>query len=132
MNAVMRDPRHLNHMDPDTKAMHLLLEAWGKWAKGPGIAGYPRCSPTERAARYGKLGIPQESNYKGEPEIPENIARVDAAIARLGEIDRRAIVSYYTHWEPVESLARKCSMRIRQFQNVLRRARWRLVIQISK
>ena len=76
-------------MDPDTKMMHLLLETWGKWAKDSGIQGYPRCSSTERAARYGKLGIPQESNYKGEPEIPEQIAVLDAAIARLGDIDKR-------------------------------------------
>jgi len=128
----MRDPRNLSHMDPDTKAMHLLLEIWGKWARGTGIAGYPTCSPTERAVRYGRLGIPQESNYKGEPEIPDEIAKVDAAIARLGDIDRRAIVSYYTHWEPMEFLARRCHMRIRQFQNVLRRARWRLIIQVYK
>jgi hypothetical protein len=131
MNAVMRDPRTLNHMDPETTAIHLLLEVWGKWAKHSGIAGYPKSSPTEKAARYGKLGIPQESNYKGEPEMPEEIARLDAAVGRLCEIDRAAIRAYYTHWEPREVMARKCGMRARQFLNVLRRARWRLTIYLN-
>ena len=127
----MRDPRAMNHMDPETTAVHLLLEAWGKWAKQPGIMGYPTSSPTEKAARYGKLGIPQETNYKREPEMPDDIALIDAAVGRLGDIDKRAIKAYYTHWEPKEVLARKCGMRVRQFQNVLRRARWRIVIHMS-
>lgn len=121
-----RDNRVINHMDPDTKWVHIRLEAWVPWAKGRGIAGYPRQSLTEKAALYGKLGIPQESVHRPEPQIPDREARTDAAICRLGDIDRKVIRTYYLDWAPVEVMARKCGMRVPQFRNVLKRARWRL------
>lgn len=123
-----RDRRSMNHMDPDTKIVHARLEEWAKWAKDMGIAGYPRQSVTEKAAQYGKLGIPQESNYRSEPMMPDHVARVDAAICRLGEIDKKAIRLYYLSWDVAENLARRMdrSMRRAQFLNVVRRARWRI------
>lgn len=123
---VERDRRTMNHMDAETKIVHARLEEWSRWAKDVGIAGYPRQSLTEKAAQYGKLGIPQESNYKGEPMMPDHVAVVDSAIARLGDIDRRVVRTFYLHWEPTEVMARRCSMRKRQFESVLRRARWRI------
>lgn len=125
--VVVRDRRTLNNMDPETKQVHIRLEEWARWAKDIGIAGYPRQSITEKAAKYGKLGIPQEPLHKPEPLMPEHVARVDTAICMLGEVDRQVIRLYYTSWEPVEILARRLGrMRGRQFQNVVRRARWRL------
>jgi hypothetical protein len=123
-----RDRRSMNHMDPDTKVVHARLEEWAKWAKDMGIAGYPRQSITEKAAQYGKLGIPQESNFRTEPMMPDHVARVDAAICRLGAVDKKAIKLYYTSWDVAENLARKMdrSMRRAQFLNVVRRARWRI------
>lgn len=123
-----RDRRAINHMDPDTKLVHARLEEWARWAKDTGVAGYPTQSPTEKAAKYNAIGIPQESLHKPEPMMPEHVARVDVAICRLGEIDRKAIKLYYLNWEAPEVLARKMdrSMRWRQFLNVMRRARWRV------
>lgn len=123
-----RSRRSMNHMDPDTKLVHARLEEWARWAKDTGIAGYPRQSLTEKAATYGKLGIPQESLHKPEPVMPEHVARVDAAICRLGAIDSKALRLYYLEWQPPEVLARKMdrSMRWRQYLNVVRRARWRV------
>ena len=111
-------------MDPETKLVHAHLEAWGRWARDRGIQGYPRQSITEKAAQYGKLGIPQESNYRGETPIPENIAKVDAAIVRLWKVGQHCVIRYYTHWEPIEVMARHERMPVRRFQEVLRRARW--------
>lgn len=127
---VERDPRTMNRMDPETRAIHVRLEEWACWAKDRGILGYPRQSLTEKAAQYGKLGIPQESNYRAEPMMPPHVAAMDAAISRLCQIDKGVIKTYYLHWEPIECMARRHSMRTRQFQNVLRRARWRLAILI--
>jgi hypothetical protein len=123
-----RDSRCMNNMDPDTKLVHARLEEWSRWAKDLGIAGYPRQSLTEKAAQYGKLGIPQESNIRSEPMMPDHVARMDAAICRLGDVDRKAIKLYYLNWDVAENLARKMdrSMRRAQFLNVVRRARWRL------
>jgi hypothetical protein len=122
-----RDPRSMNHMDPDTKLVHARLEEWAKWAKDPGIAGYPHQSLTEKAATYGKLGIPQEPLHKMEPMMPDHVAVIDAAICKLGDIDRRVVRSYYLKWEPVTVMARHHHMRVLQFQRVLRRARWRIM-----
>lgn len=123
----MRDPRAMNHMDPDTKAVHVRLEEWARWARDPGVLGFPRQSLTEKAALYGKLGIPQQSNYKPEAEMPDAVALIDAAVARLGDIDRGVVRTYYLRWEPVDVMARRHSMRVLQFQRVLRRARWRIL-----
>lgn len=123
----IRSPRTMNHMDPDTKEVHARLEEWARWAKDIGIAGYPRQSLTEQAAKYGKLGIPQEPLHKPEVVMPDRVAAVDAAICRLGDIDRSVVRAYYLNWEPTSTIARRLKMRERQFQNVLRRARWRIV-----
>lgn len=128
---VVRE-KAMNHMDPETKLIHAQLEEWAKWARDMGIMGYPKQSLTEKAAQYGKLGIPQESNYKSEPLMPEHVAKLDAAIASLCQTDQKAIKGYYCRWEPIEALARRLSMRVRQLQNVLRRARWRLAIRMGQ
>ena len=130
MSIAERSRRSMNHMDPDTKLVHARLEEWARWAKDSGIAGYPSQSLTEKAAKYGKLGIPQEPLHKAESMMPERVALVDAAICRLGDIDRKAVRLYYLTWEPVEVLARRMhvsGMRVLQFQRVLHRARWRIM-----
>lgn len=125
-DVIQIDRRVTNHMDPDTKFVHARLEEWSKWAKDMGIAGFPHQSITEKAAKYGKLGIPQEPLHKPEPLMPDHVALVDAAVCRLNEIDRTVVRTYYLTWAPIEIMARKHHMRIRQFQHVLQRARWRI------
>ena len=123
----IRDRRSMNNMDPETKAVHSRLEEWARWARDSGIAGYPRQSLTEKAAQYGKLGIPQESNYRTEQLMPDHVAVIDAAICRLGDIDKRVVKTYYLRWDSLGSMARTMRMRERQFQLVLQRARWRIM-----
>jgi hypothetical protein len=120
---VERDPRAMNRMDPATKLVHARLEEWGRFARDRGIQGYPRQSLTEKAAQYGKLGIPQESNYRAEPTMPERIANVDGAICRLWGVGQRCVKRYYTTWEAPEVMAKMEKMELRRFQEVLRRSR---------
>lgn len=121
---IMRDKRALNHMDPDTKAVHLRLEAWGVWAHSHEVQAWPEMSVIGRMMKYGTL---EAAHHTRAPiSMPDEIAAVDAAVARLGDIDKRAIIAYYTHWEAVEATAKRTGMRVRQLYNVLRRARWRL------
>lgn len=121
MNAVMA----LNHMDPDTKIVHMRLEVWGKLCADR-LTGYPRSTLLGRVIEFGMAGASQLG--KGVEPIPDEVAETDAAIAKLNWTDRRAVSAYYTRNEPVEACAGRCHMRVRQFQNVLRRARWRLAI----
>lgn len=134
MAAVMSDVveengrrKSMNHMDPETKEIHLRLEEWARWAKDSGIAGYPRQSLTEKAATYGKLGIPQEPLHKLEPMMPDRVALIDAAICRLGDLDRQVVKAYYLRWEAMSVMAWRLRMRERKFQHILQRARWRIM-----
>ena len=124
--AVMeRDRRAINHMDPETKAVHLRLESWGAWAREGGTTcAWPARTILGRLIEDGPSGAAQS----GRPPVsmPEDIAAVDAAVAHLGDIDRKVVHTYYVGWLPIEAQARACHMRVRMFQNVLRRARWRV------
>lgn len=124
MLDVTRDKRRMNHMDPETKVVHARLEAWGAWAKESELRAYPSATYLARWIEQGIDGAAQQ----GKPPIamPDEIASVDAAVSRLGAIDKRAVQLYYIKWQPIENLARMMHMRSRQYQNVLRRARWRL------
>lgn len=78
-----------------------------------------------RVMEQGASGASQQ----GRPpvQIPEAVAIVDAAVCRLAAVDRSVIQTYYLRWEPIEAMARRHQMRVRQFQTVLRRARWRIL-----
>lgn len=114
-----------NRMDPDTKLVHSRLEEWGRWAKDSELRAWPALTLLGRVAEQGGYAASQQ----GRPPVsmPQSIAVVDAAVGRLGAIDRRVIQTYYLHWEPIEVMAARHHMRVRQFQNVLRRARWRIL-----
>ena len=130
MAAVMTpDGRVMNRMDSETKAVHVMLEAWGKWARHAEGNGW---SPITILGRLIECG-PQGSAQPGKPPIsmPDDIARIDGAVAKLGDIDKRTIIAYYTRWEPIEVLARRLSMRERQMRSVLQRARWRLTAYLG-
>lgn len=113
-----------NRMDPDTKMVHLRLEEWGKWAKGSEAKAWPQTTMLGRVIEQGP-----GASQSGRPpvEMPDPVAVVDAAVSRLGAIDRGVVQTYYIRWEPIEVMARRKHMRVRQFQNVLRRARWRIL-----
>jgi hypothetical protein len=115
-----RDRRVVNHMDPETKVVHGRLEAWGAWAKDAEIRAWPSATITERM-RGGRSTVPPIA-------MPDDIAAIDAAVCRLNAIDRQAIQLYYIKWAPIDVHARKMHMRVRQYQNVLRRSRWRLAM----
>jgi hypothetical protein len=123
-----RDKRRINHMDPETKQVHLRLEAWGAWAKESEIRAWPSITILGRMMEQGS-----GAGQQGRPPIsmPEEISQVDAAVCKLGDIDRRAVKLYYIKWAPIEIHARALKMRPRQFQNVLRRARWRLALVLG-
>lgn len=120
---IARDRRTMNNMDPETKAIHLRLERWGEETR-ESISGYPPVTMLGRLIEQGPMGAAQT----GKPPVAlsDAAARVDACVAKLCQIDQRVLRHYYQGWMTVYELSRKMSMRERQAQNVLRRARWRL------
>lgn len=119
-----RDKRRVNHMDPETKVVHSRLEAWGAWAKDSEIRTWPAVTLLGRMIDQQATGAAQSN--RPPVAMPDEIAAIDAAVCKLNAIDKRAVQLYYIKWQPIENLARMMHMRPRQYQNVLRRARWRL------
>lgn len=129
MAVSERDGRVMSNMDAESREVHVRLEAWGRWAHD-GIRPFPEWTPFGKAVKHGPHWA--SVSHQGREEImPDAIAAVDAAVSRLCEIDKRAIKAYYTHQEPPEVGATRCHMKLRMFQNVLRRARWRVKIYLS-
>lgn len=119
------DLRALNHMSDDVKRVHGRLTEWARWARDRPVTGWPERTLLARLVEDGITGASQS----GPPPVgaSDEVAATDAAVRALGEIDRKVIENYYLRWEPTESLARRCRMREREFANVLRRARWRVL-----
>lgn len=116
-----RSGRVLSRMDPEMKATHLRLEGWAKWAK-ENVRAWPERTLLGKLCD-GELG---RTENRTPTTMPDHIASVDAAVSWLGAIDQKVIKAYYLNWAPPEFAARRVHMRLTQFQNVLRRARWRI------
>lgn len=126
--SAERDKRTMNNMDPETKAVHIRLERWGSETRG-GLNGYPSVTLLGRLIEQGPMGAGQQ----GRPpvELSESSAHVDSCVGKLCQIDQRALRYYYQRQIPREVLAKLMSMRVRQAQNVLRRARWRVQAHLA-
>jgi predicted DNA-binding transcriptional regulator AlpA len=122
--AEKGDRRALSRMDAETKLIHHRLEAWADWARHDDPRPWPASTLMARTIEFGKYGV--RSAGRPPTEMPDSVAHVDAAIAHLGEIDRRVVTTYYTRWAPQEVMARSINMRRNKFDAALRRARWRI------
>jgi hypothetical protein len=119
-----RDGRTMNNMDPESKRIHVLLERWGKETRSGTENGWPPVTTLGKMIIQGPVGALQAG--RGPTDLSPEAARTDAAVAKCCEIDRKALTFYYQGWMTVDMLAKRLSMRVRQAQNVLRRARWRV------
>jgi DNA-directed RNA polymerase specialized sigma24 family protein len=120
-----RDGRVMNHMDPQTKAVHIRLEAWGSWAKGSEVRAWPSSTLLGRIIEQGAQGAGQA----GRPptDMPDSIARIDAAVAKLPAPEKAVVLTYYVGaWMAPEVIARKHRISTKQLKMMLRRARWRV------
>lgn len=118
-----RDRRAMNHMDPETRAVHSRLEQWARWARDRAIEAFPSRTVLGRVIDEGPAA---GSPSGGAPEWPAEVAEVERAVLSLGEIDRNVVRQYYLKWGPPEAHARAVHMSVAQFRRVLKRARWRL------
>lgn len=123
----MFDNRAMSRMDPDTRFVHTLLEDWGRWSYDSTLRAYPPITLLGRMIKYGPQGA---SHVRPPLEMPKHVAAVDGAIAKLNQPDKIVVITYYTRDEPIEVCAIRCRLRLRQFQNVLSRARRRIVFSL--
>lgn len=72
---------------------------------------------------------PLAASSQGPPpiSIPEHIAIVDTAVAKLKPPDDVVIKAYYLNWAPIEVLWKDTGLKSEaNFKVVLKRARWRI------
>lgn len=120
---IERDRRVMNHMDPQTKEMHALLEQWGRETRDRPENGLPAVTLLGRVIEQGP-----GAGQPGRPpcDLSPRSAVIDALVSRLWAANREAIKLYYQRWEPMEVMARNLGVSSSQLKERLRRSRWLL------
>lgn len=77
----------------------MRLSQWGKWCRGRAVSGYPSAS----AFFYANSG---ERSAAGT-EAPDDIAEVDAAVAKISAPLRQVLILFYCTTGPVWWKAQK-------------------------
>lgn len=114
------DARRTNHMRADVRAIDVYLVEWARWGRDEADRlGLP---PETLLGRVIRLGADGAHAHGHEGQMPDEIARVDAAICRLMPLRQQVVKTYYLRWEPVEAMARRCRISRRQFRAELERA----------
>jgi hypothetical protein len=114
--------------------VHALLTLWGNWTRRNkvGPRGYPRESPFVKAALFGKLGLPQESNVRmDEDSMPALVEWMDRIVEALPSDLHEVIIAKYkpkldlagNEMRP-EAMARSIGMSLSTFRNRLEGAQW--------
>src|SRR5690606_2628383 len=114
--------------------VHALLVLWGNYRRRHRIGpqGYPRESSFVKAALYGKLGIPQDTNFRmdmdEDPPLVAQIQRIrDTMPNDLGEvIDMRykPPINEYGNEPTFEMMATMLHMSPSTFRSRLESAQW--------
>jgi hypothetical protein len=114
--------------------VHALLTMWGNYRRKVrlGPQGYPKESPFVKAALYGKLGIPQESNVRVDddsmPALVEWIDRIVVAapeeLQKILETRYKPPINEYGNEPPFEMMAKSLYMSPSTFRSRLESAQW--------
>jgi hypothetical protein len=129
VSAVMTETRR-NGVPAE---VHALLTLWGNYTRKnrAGPNGYPKESPFLKAALYGKLGLPQESNVRIDESMPSLVEWMDLIVEKLPQDLNEIIVAKYrpkldlagNEMQP-EAMARSLGMSLSTFRNRLEGAQW--------
>lgn len=114
--------------------VHALLTLWGNWTRRSklGPRGYPSQSPFVKAALFGKLGIPQQSNVRlDEESMPALVEWMDKIVEALPPDLSEVIIAKYkpkldlagNEMRP-DAMARSLGMSLSTFRNRLEGAQW--------
>jgi hypothetical protein len=130
VSAVMKATRRNGVPDE----VHALLTLWGNWTRRMrlGPSGYPSQSPFVKAALFGKLGIPQQSNVRlDEESMPALVEWMDKIVEALPPDLSEVIIAKYkpkldlagNEMRP-DAMARSLGMSLSTFRNRLEGAQW--------
>jgi hypothetical protein len=109
----------------DLREADLRLRAWADWARsGRMNIGWPRLSMTARMVEWNRVGIRPDGGLPPPTIIPDEIAAIDALVAKLPEPQRNVIVIHYTYDDPREVKIRRAKIKRDQYRRYLDYARW--------
>lgn len=114
--------------------VHALLVLWGNYTRRDrsGPNGYPKESPFVKAALYGELGIPQESNVRVDNnDTPPLVEMMDKIVTTMPDELQQIIttryrppINEYGNEPPFEMMAKSLFMSPSTFRNRLEAAQW--------
>jgi hypothetical protein len=115
-------------MKAESAYVDSLIEQWARWGKN-GIPG--AWAPITVLGKVIEQGFTGAAQPGPVPEMGEGIAAVEKAVLSLRPIERKVVVTHYTHWQPKEISARYCRMSQGQFDRLLYRSRRRIADFVS-
>lgn len=133
MAAVMNEVARRTRRNGVPEEVHALLTLWGNYSRHmrDGPQGYPRESPFLKAALWGKLGIPQQSNVRIEEQMPALVEWIDRIVIVMPEDLKLVIETKYKPWlsragnEPKpKDMASSIGMSESTFRTRLESAQW--------
>lgn len=131
VSAAMTETKSRNGVPAE---VHALLVLWGNYTRRTksGPQGYPTESPFIKAALYGKLGIPQQSNVRVDDDSMPNLVEWIDRIVTAAPVDLSDIIiaRYRPHLtkagnEPsFDLMAKALGMSTSTFRSRLESAQW--------
>lgn len=110
---------------PELREVDMRLRGWADWARtGRLNIGWPRVSITGKMVEWRRLGIRPDPGLPPPVAIPEEIAVVDALIAKLPEKQRRVILIHYSKDDPIEIKIRLAKLSAGSYRRFLDVGRW--------
>lgn len=113
--------------------VHALLTIWGNYQRKDrsGPKAYPRESPFVKAALYGKLGIPQDTNVRVDDAVPPHVELIQRIVEQM-PIELSEII--VTKYQPAlneagnepspDAMAKSLAMSVSTFRTRLESAQW--------
>lgn len=125
MTTEIRSARAMSHMSPETMYLHHRLDRWGQFYRDSVLHALPGVTLLGRVIEYGPMGASQGSGGS-TLSVPQDVANVELAYLSCGEIQKEALRSYYLMGGPLEVMARRCGMKVLEFQRALGKGRVRV------
>lgn len=115
-----------------TAEAETAIDAWARWTRGEESRG--ACtSPAWLMMQAKQVGIAPRGTAP-LPDMPDNVLKVDQAVAKLTKSLARVFKTYYLQYAPAAEKAARCGLRgnVRKFYRLVQRAKLFVVGEFSR
>lgn len=101
----------------------IAIDAWARWTRGEESRG-GATSPAWLMMQAKKVGICPRGTAP-LPDMPENVLRIDQAVAKLDRVLAKVFKVYHLQYAPATDKAARCGLRgkVRTFYRLVERAK---------